>query len=48
LNNIENCVEIAISIWDSDGMWNDVNCHDKKDWICQIPRGTKWQSGKKI
>uniref|UniRef100_A0A8C2AUZ0 Mannose receptor, C type 1b n=1 Tax=Cyprinus carpio TaxID=7962 RepID=A0A8C2AUZ0_CYPCA len=39
-NNIENCVEMRISIWDSDGAWNDVNCQDRKDWYCQIRKGT--------
>ncbi|XDV27429.1 hypothetical protein PO909_030963 [Leuciscus waleckii] len=39
LNNIENCVEMSVSIWETDGMWNDVNCHDKKDWLCQIRKG---------
>ncbi|RXN05781.1 macrophage mannose receptor 1-like protein [Labeo rohita] len=39
LNNIENCVEMRISYWDSDGAWNDVNCEDKKDWYCQIRKG---------
>uniref|UniRef100_A0A8C2ASV6 Mannose receptor, C type 1b n=1 Tax=Cyprinus carpio TaxID=7962 RepID=A0A8C2ASV6_CYPCA len=38
-NNIENCVEMRISIWDSDGAWNDVNCQDRKDWYCQIRKG---------
>uniref|UniRef100_A0A673L868 Macrophage mannose receptor 1-like n=1 Tax=Sinocyclocheilus rhinocerous TaxID=307959 RepID=A0A673L868_9TELE len=45
LNNIENCVEMRISIWDNDGGWNDVNCQDRKDWYCQIRKGT-FQSGK--
>ncbi|XP_067309694.1 macrophage mannose receptor 1-like [Pseudorasbora parva] len=39
LNNIENCVEMRISMWDRDGMWNDVNCNDRKDWHCQIRKG---------
>ncbi|XP_052473610.1 macrophage mannose receptor 1 isoform X1 [Carassius gibelio] len=39
LNNIENCVEMRISLWDSDGAWNDVNCQDRKDWYCQIRKG---------
>nr|AGN52245.1 mannose receptor c type 1 [Megalobrama amblycephala] len=39
LNNIENCAEMRISMWDNDGMWNDVNCHDRKDWYCQIHKG---------
>ncbi len=48
LNNIENCVEMRISIWDSDGSWNDVNCQDRKDWYCQIRKGTTCQSGKSL
>ncbi|NP_001410655.1 macrophage mannose receptor 1b precursor [Danio rerio] len=39
LNNMENCVEMRVSLWDDDGMWNDVNCKDKKDWYCQIHKG---------
>ncbi|XP_056598468.1 macrophage mannose receptor 1b isoform X2 [Triplophysa dalaica] len=39
LNNMENCVEMRISWWKQDGVWNDVNCQDKKDWYCQIPKG---------
>lgn len=26
--------------WNGDGAWNDVNCLDKKDWFCQIQKGT--------
>ncbi|TRY97664.1 hypothetical protein DNTS_035477 [Danionella cerebrum] len=39
LNNMENCVEMRVSLWDDDGLWNDVNCNDKKDWYCQIRKG---------
>ncbi|XP_051555702.1 macrophage mannose receptor 1b [Myxocyprinus asiaticus] len=39
LNNIEHCAEMKISWWDRNGFWNDVNCNDKKDWYCQIPKG---------
>uniref|UniRef100_A0A671L2P7 Macrophage mannose receptor 1-like n=1 Tax=Sinocyclocheilus anshuiensis TaxID=1608454 RepID=A0A671L2P7_9TELE len=46
LNNIENCVEMRISIWDRDGAWNDINCQDSKNWYCQIRKGTTCQSGK--
>uniref|UniRef100_A0A673L6I9 Macrophage mannose receptor 1-like n=1 Tax=Sinocyclocheilus rhinocerous TaxID=307959 RepID=A0A673L6I9_9TELE len=44
LNNIENCVEMRISIWDRDGAWNDINCQDRTNWYCQIRKGTTCQS----
>uniref|UniRef100_A0A8C1ZAP3 Mannose receptor, C type 1b n=1 Tax=Cyprinus carpio TaxID=7962 RepID=A0A8C1ZAP3_CYPCA len=39
LNNIENCVEMSFSYQSRAGVWNDINCQDRKDWYCQIRKG---------
>uniref|UniRef100_A0A8C1WGM9 Mannose receptor, C type 1b n=1 Tax=Cyprinus carpio TaxID=7962 RepID=A0A8C1WGM9_CYPCA len=46
LNNIENCVEMSFSYQSRAGVWNDINCQDRKDWYCQIRKGTTCHSGK--
>ncbi|KAI4903512.1 hypothetical protein NFI96_027557 [Prochilodus magdalenae] len=39
LNNLEKCVTIRIRWWRHKGQWNDLQCEDKADWLCQIEKG---------
>ncbi|CDQ98843.1 unnamed protein product, partial [Oncorhynchus mykiss] len=38
-NGVESCAEMRNSYWDEEGSWNDVNCEDYNDWLCEIPKG---------
>ncbi|XP_070976307.1 macrophage mannose receptor 1-like [Oncorhynchus clarkii lewisi] len=38
-NGVESCAEMRNSYWDEEGSWNDVNCEDYNNWLCEIPKG---------
>uniref|UniRef100_A0A8C7RE61 Mannose receptor, C type 1b n=1 Tax=Oncorhynchus mykiss TaxID=8022 RepID=A0A8C7RE61_ONCMY len=38
-NGVESCAEMRNSYWDKEGSWNDVNCEDYNNWLCEIPKG---------
>ncbi|KAL0967020.1 hypothetical protein UPYG_G00303530 [Umbra pygmaea] len=38
-NGAESCAEMSNRDWDEEGSWNDVNCEDYNDWLCEIRKG---------